>query len=137
MANADRQQLLQLAQQAVQTGKKAGADEVIASTSKNREVRIKMRDGKVETVKEAVSNSLSVRIWSKGRFGSHRSNDLRPDQLKRFIEDAVMLTQAVQPDEHRKITDPALYQNRHSSSHFLGDLLDGNCPNSSSTLCFR
>ena len=105
-------QMLDIAQKAMEMAIKAGANDSLASTSKSRKVEISVRDGQVETVKEAVSKSISIRIWVDGKYGSHRSNDLRETELQKFITDAIALTRAVQPDPHRKMIDPALFANR-------------------------
>ena len=101
-----------LVSRAVSMAQEAGASDAFASASRSREVETTVRDGALETVKDATSNSLSMRLWVDGRYGSHSTNDLREDSLKRFIADAVALTRAVQVDAHRVVPDPSLFEGR-------------------------
>lgn len=104
--------LLTAAEQAVALAKKAGVNEVFATATRSRDVSYTVRDGLLEEVKDATSSGLSLRLWVDGRYSSHRTNDLRPDQLVRFIDEAVALTRALAPDPHRSITDARLYEGR-------------------------
>ena len=105
-------QMKTIAQKAVQLAKKSGADDAFATVSTQRKVEMAFRDGKTETVKESTARALAIRIWVNGKYGSHRSNDLRATELQKFIEDAIALTKAVQADSHRSITNPHFYENR-------------------------
>ncbi len=105
-------QLLERAQQAVELCKTAGADDAWARTSRNRSVEFTTRDGKLEKVQESTSRALSVQIYAEGRYSTHNTTDLRPENLQAFIDEAVALTKALQPDPHRTIPDPALFEGR-------------------------
>jgi len=107
-----KDKLLSAAQNAVEMAQKAGAAHAFATSQHGREVEYSVRDGKIENVKEATSKGLSLRVWVDGRYGSHSTNDLRPAVLQQFVTDAIALTKSVQPDEHRSITDSALYADR-------------------------
>ncbi|MBW2257330.1 MAG: TldD/PmbA family protein [Deltaproteobacteria bacterium] len=107
-----REELLASAEDAVRLAKEAGADEVFASTSRTREVEFTVRDATLEKVKDATSKSLSLRLYVDDRFSRHSTTDLRPEQVKAFVAEAIALTRALEPDPHRKITDPALYEGR-------------------------
>jgi PmbA protein len=75
-------------------------------------VEFTVRDGTLEKVKDATSKSLGLRLYVDERFSLHSTTDLRPEQVKAFVAEAIALTGALQPDEYRKITDPALYEGR-------------------------
>ncbi len=105
-------QLLERAQQAVELCKAAGADECWAGASRNRSVEFTTRDGALEKVQENTSRSLSVEIYAEGRYSVHSTTDLRPEPLGSFVAEAVKLTRALQPDPHRVIPDPALFEGR-------------------------
>jgi len=107
-----RDELLERARQAVEVATAAGAQGAFASASRSRDVEFSMRDGSLETVKDATSRGLFVRLFVDGRYSSSSTNDLRPDAVKAFVSDAVTLTRALAPDEHRQLADPALYAGR-------------------------
>lgn len=100
------------AAEAVELGKSAGAEHVWAGADRGRSVDFSVRDGKLEKVQEATSQSLYLKLWVDGRFSSHTTSDLRPDRLKAFVAEAVALTRALEPDPFRLIPDPALFEGR-------------------------
>jgi PmbA protein len=104
--------LLTSAASAVEIARKAGANDAWASVSRDRSVSYIYRDGKIEKVEESTSRGLGISVYVDGRYSTHSTTDLRPDRLKTFVEDAVALTRALQPDPQRKIPDPALFKDR-------------------------
>lgn len=100
------------AQQAVVRATEAGASDAYASTSRTRSVSFTVRDGVLEKVEESTARSLFVRVYVEGRYTSQETTDLRPDSLDAFVAEAVALARALQPDPHRAIADPALYEGR-------------------------
>ena len=108
----DIDMLLERAQQAVELCKAAGADDCWANASRDRSVEFTTRDGKLDKVQESTSRSLSVQIYVDGRYSSHGTTDLRPENLEAFVAEAVALTRALQPDPFRTIPDPALFEGR-------------------------
>jgi PmbA protein len=103
------QQLLDLAGDAIRRAKAAGAQDVVASAFRSRDVGITFRDGSVETVKDATSRGLSLRLYVDGRYSAHDSSDLRPGALQAFVEEAVALTRSLEPDPDRVMVDPVLH----------------------------
>jgi PmbA protein len=106
------EQLLERANQAIELARTAGANDAAASASRSRKVEFRYRDGALEKVSESTSRSLSLSIYADGRYSTHTTTDLRTDRLQTFVDDAVKLTAALQPDPHRRLPDPALYAGR-------------------------
>ena len=104
--------LMKYAEQAVEAARKAGANDAWATSSQGRDVEFEYRDGKLEKVKDATSRELSIKLYVDGRYSAHSSNDLREQQIKAFIGEAVAITRALQPDDYRKITPPELFEGR-------------------------
>ena len=109
------------AEQAVEMGRNAGAKDVWATVSQGRDVEFGYRDGALEKVKDTTSQSLAVQIYAGGRYSSHQTTDLNPERLQGFIAEAVAITQALEPDEHREITPAELYEGRPSDDLDLVD----------------
>ena len=105
-------ELLGSATDAVDIARRAGAQDAWASLSRDRSVSHTYRDGKIEKVEESTSRGLGISLYVDDRYSSHSTTDLRPDRLAAFIREAIALTRALQPDPHRKIPDPALFQGR-------------------------
>ncbi|HET6628399.1 MAG TPA: TldD/PmbA family protein [Woeseiaceae bacterium] len=99
---------------AVQLALAAGADETFAFATQSRDVEFSYRDGALEKVKDAVARNLSIELYVDGRYSSHQTTDLNPDRLREFVEEAVALTRALEPDPYRQITPAELFENRKS-----------------------
>jgi PmbA protein len=100
------------AAQAVELATQAGADQVWATAGQSRDVEFQYRDGALEKVKDTTSRNLSIQVYADGRYSNHQTTDLKPDRLRGFIEEAVAITRALEPDEYRQITPAKLFARR-------------------------
>ena len=98
--------------QAIELAKSAGAAEAWATASQGRNVEFEYRDGALEKVKDTTSRSLNINVYAGGRYSSHQTTDLNPERLKGFVAEAVAITRALEPDEHRLITPAELFNGR-------------------------
>ncbi|MEM9402512.1 MAG: TldD/PmbA family protein [Pseudomonadota bacterium] len=105
-------ELLQRAAQAAELATTAGANDVWASARQGRDVEFEYREGALEKVKDTTSRELSLRLFVDGRYSSHQTTDLNPDRLSSFVREAVAITRALEPDEHRFITPAELFAGR-------------------------
>lgn len=104
--------LLDRAVWALETAKKAGADDCSVSIGKERFVEVSYRKKKPENITEASKLSLNVAIYVNGRFSSQGTSDLRPKSLKNFIGNAVETTKLLAEDPYRSLPDPKYYKGR-------------------------
>ena len=102
------------AAQAVELATQAGADQVWATAGQSRDVEFQYRDGALEKVKDTTSRNLSIQVYADGRYSNHQTTDLKPDRLRGFIEEAVAITRALEPDEYRQITPDWVREQRMS-----------------------
>lgn len=109
------------AAQAVEMAKAAGAKDAWATASQGRDVEFEFRDGSLEKVKDTTSRSLDIRVYADDRYSNHQTTDLSPDRLKGFISEAVAITRALEPDEHRRITPAELFTGRPTDDLDLVD----------------
>ncbi len=109
------------AMQAVDLARKAGADQVWATVAQSRDVQFEYRDGALEKVQDTTSRGLAVQVYANGRYSSHQTTDLAPRRLDGFLAEAVAITRALEPDENRQITPPALFRNRPDKPLDLAD----------------
>ncbi len=107
-----RDELLKQAHQAVELGKRAGADDVTAGVSWSRGLRFEWREGRLERVQESTSRSLGLAVYVDGRYSTCSTNDLDPKRLAAFAQEAVDLTRCLQADSFRMPTPPELYAGR-------------------------
>lgn len=104
-----RNPLLDVAAAAVEAAKKAGAQDAWATSARERSVAFELRNGKLEKVQDSTSRSLALKLYVDGRYSAHSTTDMRPDQVRAFVENGVAITRALQPDPHRKLAPRALY----------------------------
>ncbi len=104
--------LLDLAATTLKRAKKAGATDCAVTISSLRGVEIGYRDRKPETIKEASTLSLEIRLYVAGRYSAQVTSDLRPRALATFIADAVAMTRLLAEDPFRTLPDPSLYTPR-------------------------
>ena len=111
------------AMQAVEMLLAAGADDAWATAGQSRDVEFSYRDGALEKVQDTTSRQLAVQVYANGRYSSHQTTDLNPDRLLGFLEQAVAITTALEPDPQRSLAPAALFANRPDKDL---DLVDGN-----------
>lgn len=103
------EQVQDLAQFAVATAQKLGAQAAAAAANHVREVEVAWRDGKLERLTEAGSRGLSVELYVDGRYAAVATSDTRREAVAAFLVDAVDMTRALSADPHRKLADPKRY----------------------------
>ena len=109
-----KKDLLELANSAVRTALASGAGACSVSVSTGRFVEIEYRERKPETLKEASTRDLLVRLYVEGRYSAQSTSDLRPDALKRFIGDAVQMTKLIAQDPERTLPDAKYFEERQT-----------------------
>jgi PmbA protein len=114
-------ELVTRATQAIELARQKGAQGAWASANRSRGRSIELRNGEVEKVQENTSRSLSLQLWVDGRYTAHTTTDLTPTRLDAFVEQAIALTRALEPDPDRLLTDPKLYEGRSTADLGLID----------------
>ncbi len=116
-----QQDLLEAARAAVATARKHGAKHAAATASKQRDVSVDWRDGKLEKIHEATARGLAVELYVDGRFGVFSTSDLRPEALDAFLARSVAMTRMLEADPHRMLPEPAYYEGRSVADLELTD----------------
>jgi PmbA protein len=93
------------ARAAVALARKHGAAECAATVTRDREVEVSWRDGKLEKLSEATTRALSLELYVDGRYSSVSTSDLRPDALGRFVEDSIALSRVLAQDPFRMLPE--------------------------------
>jgi PmbA protein len=99
----------QLAEWANNIARKHGASETAISISRSRSVSVEVREQKIETIREATENNLNLQVYRDNKYSSHSTNNLKKNDLERFIREAVEATQYLAVDPERTLPDPDLY----------------------------
>ncbi|HNC94782.1 MAG TPA: TldD/PmbA family protein [Myxococcota bacterium] len=96
------EQLWELARTTLRDAQGMGAEEATVSLSRQTEVNLTRRAGRLEQATQATSLSLSLSLLVDDRFSGHSTSDLRPEALRSFLQKAVAATRALEPEPERR-----------------------------------
>ncbi|HSK09621.1 MAG TPA: TldD/PmbA family protein, partial [Vicinamibacterales bacterium] len=89
-----------LTEQLVKTCRDRGADAAEVYLQAGRTLSVEVRNGALETVEEAASQGVGVRVFVKGRMAFCSSNDLRPASLEAAAARAIEFARSTTADEN-------------------------------------
>jgi len=96
-----------ICERVLRAAKKAGAAEAEAFLQSNRELEVQVRDGRVESVKQADARGLGVRVLVERRTALVYTSDFRDHALDALADRAVSLARRSPPDEANVLAEPA------------------------------
>ena len=111
MQTAEKQletDLKQLAHDVVRRAVAGGASAAEAVLHDGSEFSTVVRLGQVETLKEAGSHAMGLRVFSGQRAASTHTSDFSADGLKQLVEGALALAKLTSEDPHAGLPEPAL-----------------------------
>ena len=79
--------------------------DAVAMASRDSSVTVRLQE--LETVEEAGSRAVGLRVIVDGRQAVVSSADISDDALDQIVEDALALAAIAEPDEHAGLADPA------------------------------
>lgn len=91
----------------LESAKKSGATEAEVFLQSSRELDVEVRNGRAESVKQADSRGLGLRVLSGRSAALVYSSDFRPEALDALAERAVVLARSSPPDDANVLADPA------------------------------
>ena len=86
----DNNAMLELAEKLVLYGTKKGATGVEVSVDERNEFRAAVRDGDVETLTEAGSRDVKLRVFVEDKMATASSSDLADTTLSRLVDNAIV-----------------------------------------------
>jgi len=99
--------LKEIATGAVNLAMRQGATAVEAVATDGTEFSTTVRLGQVETLKEAGSKAVGVRVFVGQSSASTYSSDLTAEGIKKMVESAIALARVTSPDPLAGLPDPA------------------------------
>ena len=100
-----------LAKWAMQHAIDSGAQQASVTIAESKSSNVDVREEKIDTLKEAIQSSMTIRLYVDGRYAVQRTNRLNKEELARFIEQGVAGTRFLAEDKFRTLPDPKLYYN--------------------------
>lgn len=85
--------------------KKHGATSADAVASRSTEFEVKVADGAIVTLTQAVSKGLGLRVFVDGRLGFCTTSDFADDSVAYAVERAVAMARETAPDPHNGLVD--------------------------------
>jgi PmbA protein len=82
-----------------------GADDAEVVVTAGREFTAAVREGEIDKLIEATSQTLGLRVYRQGRAGATYTSDLSPDALEAFVDRSLDLTNVSDADEHRRVPE--------------------------------
>lgn len=101
-------ELKALAESLVTFGRSQGTDEIEVSLLDGLEFGVDVRLGKIESLVEAGSRYLGLRVIKDNKTAYATSSDLDPDTLKRLVTNAIRRAELANPDEFAGLPSPKL-----------------------------
>lgn len=92
-----------LAEQVIKDCLNKGAEQAEVYLEDNRQLNLEVRNGQVESIQEAQSYGLGIRVIAGKRLGFAFVNDLKAEGLKKTVDRALELARAVSPDENNQL----------------------------------
>jgi PmbA protein len=87
-----------------------GAQEVSVNIFDSVSSSVEVRDQKIDKLELANQTGLTIRLMVDKKYSAHSTNRLNNrDELKGFIEEAIVGTRFLSEDEFRSLPDPDLY----------------------------
>ena len=96
-------EILELALAEIKKNKAVGE----VSYTRGEELSIEVREGKVETVKQAVEEGIGVRVFVDGRLGFAYSTQKTPEKVKETVQKAVAAAMLTDPDPNYRLAQPS------------------------------
>ena len=97
--------LKNIAEQVIKEARKKGADQAEVYLVNSRQLSLEVRNGDVESVQEASSYGLGLRLIKDKKLGFAYVNDFRPESLEEVIRRALEFARAVSADENNVLPD--------------------------------
>ncbi len=99
------QLLLDIGCHVVELAKSKGADAADVVASRSTDFEVKVADGNIVTLTQAVAKGLGLRVFVDGRMGFCTTSDFTPDALTQAVERAVSITREAAQDPHNGLAD--------------------------------
>src|ERR1041384_7264256 len=109
-----------IAQQAIDRAKHSGATAADVMIREDNSFSVTVRLGDVETLKEAISRSLMMRVFVGKRTATSHTSDLSPAVVQQLVDETVEMARLTSEDQSGGLPEQAVTRNNFPDL----DLLD-------------
>jgi PmbA protein len=105
-------ELKQRAQEVARLAASGGATAADVMIREDNTFSVAVRMGEVETLKEAISRSLLLRIFVGKRTATSNTSDLSPATIQKLVLETIEMAKLTSEDESGGLPEPSLFQDR-------------------------
>src|SRR5438552_18444612 len=98
------------AQRVVRRATQAGASAADAFIHENETFSVSVRMGEVETIKEAVSHGLRLRVFLGKKTAISQTSDLTPAVVEKLVDETIEMARLTSEDESGGLPDRSVFQ---------------------------
>src|SRR6185436_975658 len=99
------------AQQVIERAQRSGATAADVMIHEDNSFSVTVRMGEVETLKEAISRSLMLRVFVGKRTATSHTSDLTPSVVQGLVDETVEMARLTSEDESGGLPDQAVHRN--------------------------
>jgi len=111
--------LLATTQQVIDRAKLRGSSAADVLIREDNSFSVTVRMGQVETLKEAISRSLMLRIFVGKRTATSHTSDLTPAVVERLVDETIEMARLTSEDESGGLPDVAVHRNNFPDLRLL------------------
>ncbi len=111
--------LLSTAAHVIERAKNSGATDADVMIREDNSFAVTVRMGEIETLKEAISRSLMLRIFVGKRSASSHTSDLTPSVVQHLVDETVEMARLTSEDESAGLPLQAAQRNGFPDLHLL------------------
>src|SRR6267378_4938312 len=112
-------QLQNTAQQAIDRAKKSGASAADVMIREDDTFSVTVRMGEIETLKEAISRSLMLRVFIGKRTATSHTSDLSESLTDKLVDETVEMARLTSEDDSGGLPERALFQSEFPDLNLL------------------
>jgi PmbA protein len=112
-------ELQQLAERVIQRAQKSGATSADVMIREDNNFSVNVRMGQVETLKEAISRGLLLRVFMGKRTATSHTSDLAEHLLERLVDETVDMAKLTSEDESGGLPPESVFQNQFPDLNLL------------------
>lgn len=105
MSDDAAQMLVDVAQRVLDLARQRGASEADVVATRSTDFEVKVADGEIVTLTQAVGKGLGLRVFVDGRMGFCTTSDFTPDSLAASVERAVAMGREAAEDPHNGLAE--------------------------------
>jgi len=99
------------ARDVIERAKKDGATAADVLIREDDSFSVTVRMGEVETLKQAISRSLMLRVFVGKRTAASHTSDLTPSVLQGLVDETVEMARLTSEDDSAGLSEYAVYRN--------------------------